>query len=326
MAKRDYYDVLGVSRTATQDEIRKAHRRLVRQYHPDANKDNPAATEKFKEVQEAYEVLSDPDKRKKYDQFGHAGVSGDVPPNAADPFEAFRRARAGSGSGGWRTTRATVDFGGQGFNIPGGFETIFEELFGGRRSPGPGTRAGFDPFGPEVEATEPHADVEHTVELTFEQAALGARIPVTLQVDGSSELLEIKVPPGVTDGTRVRVRGKGRPGVHGRGDLFITYRVLPHPVFRREGFDVFCNVDVPVYDALLGGKVSVPTLDGEVTVTVPPGTPSGTKLRIRGKGIPHDSTRGDHYAVVRILVPRDLSPRARQLVEELRSIAPVEKR
>lgn len=335
MSKRDYYEVLGVSRNATADEIRKAHRRLVRQYHPDANKDNPAATEKFKEVQEAYDVLSDPEKRKKYDQFGHAGVSGSVPPDGADPFEAFRRGTGGK----WRTTRTTVNVGGEDVNFGGDFSRIVEELFGGGRAGagsgfgfgsgfGGGHRpetsgAGFDPFGPEVEQPGRPADVEQTVELTFEQAALGTRVPLRLKVGDTTEVLEVKVPAGVTDGTRVRVRGKGAPGPYGRGDLFLTYRVLPHPVFRRDGYDVHSDVAVSMYDAILGGKVNVRTLDGEVTVTLPPGTDSGKKLRIRGKGIPHDDTRGDHYAVVRVIVPKELSPKARSLLESLRAEAPV---
>lgn len=320
MAKKDYYQVLGVSRTATAEEIRKAHRKLARQYHPDMNKSNPAATERFKEVQEAYDVLSDAEKRRMYDQFGHADPRATgVPPGAADPFEAFRRAGGGA-QGGWR--RADTGVGAQDFNIPGGFASIFEELFGHGR-PEHATAAGYDPYGPEVEAPASNLDVEHTIHLTFEQAALGTKLPLRLESGGTSETIEVKVPPGVTDGTRVRVRGKGRSGPRGRGDLFIVYRVASHPVFRREGYDVYCDAAVSVYDALLGGKVTVPTLEGDVTLTVPAGTSSGAKLRIRGRGIAHGSERGNQYAVVKVVVPKDLSPEARALVERLRVKAPV---
>lgn len=336
MAKRDYYDVLGVKRAATADELRKAHRKLARQFHPDMNKNSSAATEKFKEVQEAYDVLSDAEKRKLYDQFGHdgpkmggaAGAGAGV--DGADPFEAFRR--AGAGGNGRRT--ASTGVGAQDFNMPGGFSSIFDQLFGGgggAGAPGGGARggrrpvspAGFDPYGPEAE-DDVSANMDHTVQLTFEQAALGTKLPIRLSGPAGTETLEVKVPSGTSDGLRVRVKGKGGIRHDGsRGDLFIIYRVGSHAVFRREGLDVSCDVAVPVYDALLGGKVTVPTLEGDVTLTVPAGTSSGAKLRIKGRGILRGDERGDHYALIKIVVPKDLSPEARELVEKLKLAAPL---
>ncbi|MCP9861436.1 DnaJ C-terminal domain-containing protein [Cyanobium sp. Cruz-8H5] len=325
MGKRDYYEILGIGRSATADEVRKAHRKLARQYHPDMNKNNVAATEKFKEVQEAYDVLSDPDKRRTYDQFGHAGMKMGSPPGAGDPFDAFRRAGA-TGGGGWRSANSGV--GAQDFDMPGGFSSIFEQLFGSRGGGHPGAggaygRAGHDPFGAEHDEVA-SADAEHTVQLTFEQAALGTKLPIRLSGSSGVETIEVKVPAGTTDGTRVRLKGRGGQRGNGtRGDLFIVYRVSPHPVFRREGLDVYCDANVPVYDALLGGKVTVPTLEGEVTLSIPAGTSSGAKLRVKGKGIHKSGDAGDLYAVVRIVVPRELSPEARELAERLRKDATV---
>lgn len=322
-AKRDYYDVLGVSRTASADEIRKAHRKLARQFHPDMNKNNASATEKFKEVQEAYDVLSDGERRRMYDQVGHSGPRAGPPPGASDPFEAFRRA-GGTNGGAWRAGnggRASPDdFGGQ-----AGFEGIFEELFGGRARGGRGGGGNAaDPFGAGgAEAPIRGADIEHAVQLTFEQAARGTSVPLRFQVGGQSETIDLKIPAGVNDGSKIRLKGKGQPGPAGHGDLFIVCKVAPHPTLRREGLDVQSDVNVPVYDAMLGGKVAVQTLDGEVTLTIPPGTGSGAKLRIKGRGITRGAEQGDHFAVVKITLPKELSPEAKELVEQLRQAAPV---
>src|SRR5438270_12790812 len=249
MAKRDYYDVLGVSRTATQDEIRKAHRKLVRRYHPDVNKNDPKFTEKFKEVQEAYDVLSDDTKRKNYDQFGHAGVGmgeGGGPGGGGDPFEAFRRAQqqAGRGGGGgsarWQAgpnvSVEDFDLGGEG---AGNFQDIFEQFFGGggggaasagRRS----NRAGSG----RRSAPTRGEDIEYPVTLTFAQAARGMTLPLQINRDGKLETIDVKIPAGVKEGSRVRIKGKGQHTNGEPGDLFIVTRVLPHPYFRREGLDI----------------------------------------------------------------------------------------
>ena len=270
MAKRDYYEVLGVARGAAADEIKRAHRKLARQYHPDMNKSNPQATEKFKEVQEAYDVLSDAEKRKLYDQFGHAGLgSGGPPPGGAggDPFEAFRRQqqRGGAGNGReWRTgSGATV----QDFDTSG-FSDIFDQLFGG----GVGRSAGGRRPGPRMRPTPPEpdrgADVEHAVTLSFEQAARGTGLPIQINRDGKVETIDVKIPAGVKDGSRIRIRGRGQYGPGGAGDLYIITQVTPHAYFRREDLDVMLDVPLSMYEALLGTKVEVPTLEGPVTVTM----------------------------------------------------------
>jgi len=315
MAKRDYYEILGVSRKASADEIKKAHRKLVRKYHPDVNKNDAKATEKFKEVQEAYDVLSDPTKRQNYDQFGHAGVDA-----GGDPYEAFRRAQGAGepGAGGHRQWRASpnttvedFDFGGA-----GGFADIFEQMFGGQaRGAGPG--AGFRTGRQRVQPQRGQ-DVEHGVTLTFEQAARGTTLPLQIDREGRRETIDVKIPAGVTDGSRIRIKGRGQhvPGGES-GDLYIVTRVLPHSHFRRDGMDVLVDVPVSVWEAMLGAKVDVPTLDGHVTVTIPPGTSSGAKLRIKGRGIERSGVKGDQYVIVKVLVPKDLDEEDRATIAKL---------
>jgi DnaJ-class molecular chaperone len=318
MAKRDYYEILGVPKTASQDEIRKAHRKLVRQHHPDVNRNNPKAAERFKEVQDAYDVLSDEQKRKQYDQFGHAG----------DAEEMFRRAQQGAGArGGPRTYTwqsgpggATVedfdfDMGGD-----GGVGNIFEQLFGMR-----GGRRG---AGPARGRPEPMrgSDVEHPVELTFEQAARGTSLNLQINREGNLETIEVKVPPGVKDGSRVRIRGKGEQSTGGSGDLFIITTIKPHAYFRREGLDVLLDLPISMYEALDGTKVTVPTLDGPVTLTIPPGTSSHAKLRIKERGIFRGSEKGDQLVVIKIIMPKDLNDEDRKLIAQLASKHPINAR
>jgi DnaJ-class molecular chaperone len=308
---RDYYDILGVSKTASADEIKKAHRKLVRKFHPDVNKNNPAATEKFKEAQEAYDVLSDETKRKNYDQFGHAGVNGAPGMGGAgggvDPFEAFRRAQQGRGRGGPAPGVTVEDFDGGG---GGNFGDIFEQLFGSRGGPKTGGRRAR----PQPAAPERGQDVEHGVKLTFEQAARGTTLPLQIDRDGQVETIEIKVPAGVKDGSRIRVKGRGQQLPNGQhGDLFIVTAVQPHPYFRREGNDVYLDLPLSLYEACLGAKLSVPTLDGPVTLTIPPGTGGGAKLRIRGRGI----EKGDQFVQVRVAVPKDLDDADRAAIEAI---------
>jgi DnaJ-class molecular chaperone len=329
MAKRDYYEVLGVSKGASADEIKRAHRKLARQYHPDMNKNNASATDKFKEVQEAYDVLSDAEKRKLYDQFGHAGVEGGAAAAGAgaghDPFEAFRRGTGrGNGRRTWRQGPVTVedidpsDFGG------GNFGEIFEQLFGARGAPNMGgARAG------RARAPEPQrgADVEHAVTLTFAQAARGTTLPLQINRDGKLETIEVKIPPGVKDGSRVRIRGRGQQSTSGEsGDLYIVSRVHPHPYYRREGLDILIDVPISLYEALLGTKVEVPTLDGPVTLTIPPGTGSGAKLRIKGRGIERGEEKGDQLVVTKVIVPKNLDEEGKELVRRLQAKAPLDAR
>jgi DnaJ-class molecular chaperone len=331
MAKRDYYEVLGVAKGASADEIKKAHRKLVRQYHPDVNKNNKQAEEKFKEAQEAYDVLSDPQKRANYDQFGHAGVgAGGMP--GGDPYEAFRRSQAGRGGGRtqWRTdSGATVeDFDPSDFGN-GQFADIFEQLFGGRGG-GAGMGGGFGgrAGGGRTRARpEPQrgADVEYPVTLTFAQAARGTSLPLQINRGGKMESIEVKIPAGVKDGSRIRLKGQGEQTGGQPGDLFIITAVHPHPYFRRDGLDILIDVPISLWEALLGTKVEVPTLDGPVTLTIPAGTSSHAKLRIKGRGIERGSEKGDQYIVVKVIVPKDLGD-DRATIEELAKKPPINAR
>ncbi|HEX6988314.1 MAG TPA: molecular chaperone DnaJ [Bacillota bacterium] len=356
MAKRDYYEVLGVGRDASAEEIRRAYRRLARRYHPDANPGDAQAAERFKEVKEAYDVLSDAGKRAAYDRFGHAGV---------DPS-----AHAGAGG-------AQGPFGG--FDPFQGFEDIFETFFGG------GQRAG-------GAARRPRrgADILGSMEISFEDAAFGverqvevARTEICDHCGGSGaepgsapatcpecggrgqvraaratpfgqfvtvttcprcggagrvidhpcrecrgrqtvrrrRSITVTIPAGVDDGARIRLAGQGHVGEDGgpAGDLYIDVRVRPHAVFRREGDDVISQVTVGIAQAALGTSVGVETLDGQETIRIPAGTQSGDEIRLRGKGIPHlrGRGRGDHRVRVRVEVPRDLSDDEKALLLQL---------
>jgi DnaJ-class molecular chaperone len=332
MAKRDYYEVLGVSKGASADEVKRAHRKLARQYHPDMNKNNPSATEKFKEVQEAYDVLSDPEKRKLYDQFGHAGVDGGAAAAGAgaghDPFEAFRRGSGrGNGRRTWRQGPVTVEDFDPSELGGGNFGDIFEQLFGGRGGAGMGGMGGARTG--RTRAPEPHrgADVEHGVTLTFAQAARGTTLPLQINRDGKLETIEVKIPPGVKDGSRVRIRGRGQQSAGGEaGDLYIVTQVHAHPYYRREGLDILLDVPISLYEALLGTKVEVPTLDGPVTLTIPPGTSSGAKLRIKGRGIERGEEKGDQLVVMKVIVPKNLDDEGKELVRRLQAKAPLDAR
>lgn len=322
MAKRDYYEVLSVPRAAKADEIRTAYRKLARKYHPDANKD-PGATVKFQEATEAYEVLSDPEKRKLYDQFGHAGPGPQF--GQGGPFGG----RAGRGAGGPGGQGVTFDFseifgggpggqGGQGGGGGGGFggmslQDIMDALRG-RGGGGRGRRQRREP--------QPGQDSESHVTLDFLQAVRGTMVRIRISrpdAEGSAEdeTLDVKIPPGVQEGSRIRVRGKGGMGEAGAGDLYIVVHVNPHEYFRREGDDLYVNVPISITEAALGGKVDVPALTGLNTVTVPPGTASLRKLRLREKGVHRPGkTPGNLYVVIEIVPPKTLTPRQRELLEE----------
>jgi curved DNA-binding protein len=326
MAKRDYYDILGVSRTASQDEIRKAHRKLVRQFHPDVNKNNASATEKFKEVQEAYDVLSDETKRKNFDQFGVAEGPGQIPPGGGDPFEAYRRGQRGRGAGpGARSYTwqgqpgvSVEDLEADGSN--GGLGDIFEQIFGGRGAQRPGARNR-----PAARAPRGN-DVEYPIKLTFEQAARGASLNLQVNRDGREQEIKVKVPAGVKDGSRIRMKGQGEQTGGEPGDLFIIPLIQPHAYYRREGLDILLDLPLSMYEAISGIRVEVPTLDGPVTLTVPPGTSSGAKLRIKARGVFRGDEKGDQLVVTRVIVPKGLDDADRKLLEELATKHPVDAR
>ncbi len=320
MAKRDYYDVLGVQRSASADEIKSAFRKMARKYHPDATKNDPKSTERFKEAQEAYEVLSDQGKRKNYDEFGHAGV-GAMPGGGGDPFGGFRGgAQPGPGrswQGGPGVSVEDFDLNGQDFG------SIFEQFFGG----GGGGRAR---GGRGRTRAQPQRgqDVEHPVTLTFEQAARGTHLPLQINRDGKLETIDIRIPAGVKDGSRVRVKGRGQAGAGNgeSGDLFIVTRVTPHPYFRREDLDVYLELPISLYEAVLGAKVDVPTLDGRRTLTIPPETSSGAKLRIKAHGIQRGEEKGDQIVVTKVVVPKKLDDEDRKSIEHLAQKHPLNPR
>ena len=301
MTNKDPYQILGVSRSATQDDIKRAYRRLAKEHHPDRNPGNKAAEARFKDIQAAYEVLGDPHRREEYDRFGAGG-----------PVPNFREWSPGGAEDGFHTAR--VEFGG--FDDLGSiFEQFFNRAGAGRRGGG-GTRT--RARGPTAAARVP--DLEASITLSFEEAALGAVRELALQadLDGPAEQFKVRIPPGVQDGQRIRVRGKGHYGAGGRGDLVIACRVIPHPYFRREGNDLLLDLPVTFAEAALGAKVDVPTLDGRISLTIPPGAASGARLRARGKGIAtRDGRRGDLLAVLKIVTPKNISAEARWLIEQL---------
>jgi molecular chaperone DnaJ len=348
--KRDYYEVLGVPKNVNPQDLKSAFRKVALQYHPDRNPGNHEAEEKFKEASEAYEVLSDPERRARYDRFGHAGAGGGA------GFEGF---------GGF-----------QGVNINDIFGDIFGEIFGGGRGRGRGAGRG--------------ADLRYNLEISFEEAAFGCRpkVPIprpkkceTCSGSGSKsgmppkpcttcggagevrftqgffavsrtcsdcngtgavipdpcskcrgagkvpseEVIEVNIPAGVDNGTRVRLTGMGEPGDRGAqaGDLYVTVIVREHPLFQREDYEVFCEVPISFTQAALGAKIDVPTLDGKVKMTIPSGTQSGKVFRLKGKGIPHlhSQQRGDQHVRVIIETPTELSAKQRELLEKFAELS-----
>ena len=316
---KDYYKILGVARTADEKEIKSAYRKLARKYHPDVNPGDQSAESKFKEISEAYEVLSDPEKKGKYDRFG-------------DQWKAYSQAGARPGAG------APQDFG---FEVDlGGFGDFFESLFGRK--------------GREQRAPERGEDVEYGIDLTLEEAKTGTTKNLRLTVEDicarcngsgmsqdsggrfnlgaacpqcrghgripSIRNVEVKIPPGVAEGQRIRLAGEGIAAPNGkRGDLYLLVRLKPHRTFQREGQDLTVEVPVPFTVAALGGEISVPTLNGDRILPVPPGVQSGQRIRVSGQGLPGRAGKpgGDLYARVKISVPKDLSDKERNLLREL---------
>lgn len=313
MARRDYYDVLGVPRSAAEKEIRQAYRKLARQYHPDLNPNNKEAEAKFKEIGQAYEVLSDPEKRKLYDRWG---------PDF-EKYEQARKAGAGagaSGMGGFDSGPFTWTSTGGGFGGSTGtiddenLGSLFDQILGGMGR-GAGRRSG----------PQRGEDYDHPTTLTLEEAFSGTtRLIQITPASGPPQTIEAKIPPGVADGQRVRIAGKGGPGINGgvAGDLYLAISVRPHPRFRRDGDDLTVPVDVPLYTAVLGGEVVVPTLKGSrLAVSIKPETENGQRIRLAGQGMTKPGGgRGDLYAEVRIVMPTKLNERERELFQELASL------
>jgi DnaJ-class molecular chaperone len=313
--RKDLYAILGVARDADEAAIRKAYRKLARRYHPDVSPDK-ASEERFKEITRAYDVLSDTEKRRNYDEFG------DISLEAAFDAERARRVREAFASR--RGPEAFGGFEGEASDrFPfGGLDDLFSDLFSRR-----GAR--------DVRRERRGPDLEAELELDFVDAARGGEHRVTIarpMADGSvrQEAVTVRIPPGVSDGGRIRLRGKGAEGRGGAppGDLFARIRVRPHRFFRREGRDLYLDLPVTVAEATLGAKVEVPTLEGRVTLTIPPGSDSGAKLRLRGKGVrdPSGGAPGDLYVVVQIRVPRGLGPEAARKLRELERFGPPDPR
>jgi curved DNA-binding protein len=309
---RDYYETLGVDHDASEEDIRRAYRKLARENHPDVNKE-PGAEDRFKEVSEAYEVLRDSEKRAQYDRFGQNWKAGqDV--SGASGFGGFDfGGGGGGGEGGFRDVR--VDFGG------GDFSDFFDGLFGGRRSGFSGARAAGRGGGGGRNGFSRGQDQVAELELSLREAARGGKRKVSL-ADGRD--YEVNVPPGVRDGQRIRLAGEGGSGGGGpSGDLFLRVRVRPDPRFELDGNDLYVDLPLTPWEAALGADaVEVPTLDGSARVRVPPGSSCGRRLRLRGEGMPDGrGGKGDLYATVEIKVPKELSPEEREHFERLAELS-----
>jgi DnaJ-class molecular chaperone len=318
---KDYYKTLGVPRTATEKEIKAAYRKLARKHHPDVNKSDPKAEARFKEINEANEVLSDPAKRQRYDHLGSDWASYRPGPGPSP----------GSGaSGGY-----TVDMSGEDF---GGFSDFFRTIFGGgfggaggaggERAPG-GGGAGYGGFEEVFRQQQggpiPGQDVETPVELTLDEVLRGTTRTLHIGDGARTRKVEVKIPPGVRDGSRVRVAGEGGQGARGgpRGDLYLRVKTIPHPLFERKGEDLHVPVTVPLTTAVLGGEVTVPTLDGPVGIKIPPGSRPGRVFRLRNHGLPRlepGGGRGDVLATLNVDLPAQVGDRERELFEELRKL------
>jgi curved DNA-binding protein len=303
--RRDFYEVLGVERGASADDIQKTYRKLARKYHPDVNKD-PAAEETFKEVSEAYDVLSDPETRKKYDAFGHDFRQ---VPEGVDP-DTWARARAG---GGPRTRRTTstgpqVDFG----------DVDFGDIFGDFFAAGGGARRGWGAIS--------GADQEAEIEISVEEAYRGTRRSISLSVPGTGEQrnLDVNIPAGVVDGQRIRLPGQGGRGTGGAaaGDLYLVVRIAPHPTYGVDGRDIYVDLPLAAWEGALGASVAVDTPGGEAKVRVPPGSSTGRRLRLKGRGLPNPKGgAGDLFAEVRLMVPKKLTAEEKRLFEELARVS-----
>ena len=331
---KDYYEVLGVSRSASADEIKTAYRKLARKYHPDLNPGDKTAEERFKELQEAYDTLSDPENRKLFDKYGENWRA--VKQGGGAPPPGWEGARTAGGPAGGGFDFSGFDFGAGVGGSGAGFD-IFEEMFGRAR-------------GARGRRRERGEDVEAQLEVSLEEAHRGGRRTLQMQVaeicptcngtgvvadktcqtcGGSGQVLkpktiEVNIPAGVRDGSTVRLAGQGGAGMNGTqpGDLYLRIRLRPHPVFTVRGDDLEIELPIAPWEAALGTKVEVPTIDGKVDLTIPAGAQSGQRLRLRGQGLnKRGGGRGDEYARLKIVVPKESSVEERRLFEELRKVS-----
>jgi len=296
---RDYYEVLGIDRDAGADELQRAFRTLARRHHPDISK-APDAEERFKEINEAYHVLSDPETRRRYDRYGADFRR--VPEGFQEAAGAGGRGRPSDGEQwSYRGGAAGIDL-----------DDLFGDLFGGRAG---GRPSWTDAIG---------ADREAELTLTVEEAYRGGRRTITLQGPGGERSYDVDIPPGVVDGQRIRLTGQGGPGrgAGGAGDLYLVVRIAPHRRYRLDGRDVIVDLPITPWEGVLGGEVPVDGPGGRSTVTVPPGSSTGRRLRLRGQGMPNPKGRpGDLYAVISVMVPSRPAPRERELFEELAKVS-----
>lgn len=308
---RDYYETLGVPKNASDDDIKKAFRKLARKYHPDVNKDKVAAEEKFKQLNEAYEVLGDPEKRKRYDELGanwnQPGGFQPPPGWGGQPGGGFRRSSTGDDGG------VEFEFGGTGFS------DFFEQFFGGA-----GRHAGFgrSPFGQRQSGPERGSDVEADIMVTLEEALHGSKRPISLRRGNSNKIesYQVKIPKGVHEGQRIRLAGQGEAGAGGgkSGDLFLRVRLARHPDFSVEANDLIHEVKLPPWQAAMGGDLRVPTLEGHARLKIPAGTQGGQRFRLRGHGLPTAAGgRGDLLVETQIQIPKKLSEREREIWSQL---------
>ena len=328
MEFKDYYHTLGVAKSASDKELKQAFRKLARKYHPDVNPGDKASEAKFKEINEAYEVLGDPEKRRKYDELGANWRMYEQAQQAGQGFGGFPGGNpyGGAGGGAWN-----INVGG-----PGGYRTMTEEemhdLFGnedpfsdffktffGGGAPREGSSRGRQARAPR---TQKGRDIEHEVELTLEEAYHGATRRMSIKQGGHARSVDVRIPAGVKDGSRVRAAGEGESGANGgaSGDLYLRVRIRPHPVFERDGSDLRAKVAVPVTTAVLGGEALVPTITGSVRLKIPETTQTGQVFRLKGHGMPsigRPDDRGDLYATVEVQLPRSLSKDQRQHYEAL---------
>jgi curved DNA-binding protein len=305
---RDYYEILGVTRTAKDDEIKKSYRKLARKYHPDLNPNNKQSEEKFKEIQEAYEVLGDAEKRKKYDQLGanwKNGADFTPPPNWGGT----------GGGGGYQGTINMEDLFGRAHEQRGSaFSDFFEAIFGGMggaseetgRRTRPGARA------------SRAAESETEMPLPLEDMHKGTTRKLTVRLGNAEKTIDIRIPPGARDDSKIRVPGGGPNG----GDLYVRLRQQPHPRFTVKGDDTEVEVSVAPWEAALGTSIEVPTLDGKADIRIPPGVASGQRLRLKGQGLNvRGGGRGDHFVRLKIVVPKELSEAEKKLYQELSKVS-----
>ncbi|MEP7030149.1 MAG: DnaJ C-terminal domain-containing protein [Pseudolabrys sp.] len=323
---RDPYEILGVSKGATEAEIKSAYRRMAKKLHPDANKHDPKAASRFAELNAAYEIAGDADKRKAFDR---GEIDGEGKPRFQGGFEGQPRGGFNPGQGGFES----FNFGSDGFQRRGagggfsagggaGFEDLLRGMFGNAQRGG-GARSRFEPqdFGAEPANGQ---DLQASMTVTLGDAAKGTKTRIHLP---TGKDVEVKIPAGITSGQQIRLKGQGWPGPSGKaGDAMITINVAPHPIFTPKGSDLRLDLPITIYEAVLGGKVRVPTLDGAVELAIPAGTDSGRTFRLKGKGLKSKATNGDLLATVRIVLPDVIGDDVKELMEKLRDSKPYDPR